>query len=160
MGIIGLTAGSADTTTGIRCPHPLPGTYERPCVGPIQYSALINDYRSESLPEHHFGTAYHLINDAGGGAHQSLGLTDRFIAGRVGLRAPFVKLLACPSSRCLLSVETECRCQTVMRYQCRNGTERWDNSHMKTLANALREQMEAKGVSAKALARLAGVNET
>ena len=40
-------------------------------------SSLVNDHRSESLPDHRFGTAYHLIDDAGG-AHQSLGLTDRF----------------------------------------------------------------------------------
>ena len=40
-------------------------------------SSLVNDHRSESLPDHRFGTAYHLIDNVGG-AHQSLGLTDRF----------------------------------------------------------------------------------
>src|SRR5258708_671245 len=40
-------------------------------------SSLVNDHRFESLPNHPFGTAYHLINNAGG-AHQPLGLTDRF----------------------------------------------------------------------------------
>ena len=43
--------------------------------GPLRH--LVNDYRSESLPDHCFGTAYHLIDDAGG-AHQLLGLTDQF----------------------------------------------------------------------------------
>ena len=38
---------------------------------------LFNDHRSESLPDHRFGAVYHLIDDAGG-AHQALGLTDRF----------------------------------------------------------------------------------
>src|SRR5262245_51005189 len=38
---------------------------------------LVNDHRSESLPDHRLGAAHHLIDDAGG-AHQSLGLTDRF----------------------------------------------------------------------------------
>src|SRR5262249_37727717 len=40
-------------------------------------SSLVNDHRSESLPDHRFGPAYHLIDDVGG-AHQALGLTDRF----------------------------------------------------------------------------------
>jgi hypothetical protein len=40
-------------------------------------SSLVNDHRSESLPDHRFGAIYHLIDDAGG-AHQSLGLTNRF----------------------------------------------------------------------------------
>src|ERR1700722_10266131 len=39
--------------------------------------ALVNDHGSEALPDHCFGAAYHLIDNAGG-AHQSLGLTDRF----------------------------------------------------------------------------------
>ena len=42
-----------------------------------QLRHLVNDYRSKSLPDHCFGTAYHLIDDAGG-AHQLLGLTDQF----------------------------------------------------------------------------------
>src|SRR6478609_989098 len=45
---------------------------------------LVNDYRSESLPDHRFGAAHHLIDDAGG-AHQSLGLTDRFTGQKAHL---------------------------------------------------------------------------
>ncbi len=39
--------------------------------------SLVDDHRSESLPDHRLGTAYHLVDDAGG-AHQSLRLTDQF----------------------------------------------------------------------------------
>src|SRR6478609_7492840 len=39
--------------------------------------ALVNHHGFEALPDHCFGTAHHLIDNAGG-AHQSLGLTDRF----------------------------------------------------------------------------------
>src|SRR5262245_23309023 len=53
-----------------------------PCVSSIEGrrypgGELVNDYRSESFPDHRFSTAYHLIDDSGG-AHQSLGLTGRF----------------------------------------------------------------------------------
>src|SRR5262245_3436751 len=53
-----------------------------PCVSSIEGrrypgGELVNDYRSESFPDHRFSTAYHLIDDVGG-AHQSLGLTGRF----------------------------------------------------------------------------------
>src|SRR5271168_1577607 len=45
---------------------------------------LINDHRSESVPDHRFGAVYHLIDDAGG-AHQSVGLTDRFTSEQAHL---------------------------------------------------------------------------
>src|SRR5262245_25471412 len=50
-----------------------------PCISSRRYAGgeLVNDYRSESPPDHRFSTAYHLIDDSGG-AHQSLGLTGRF----------------------------------------------------------------------------------
>ena len=51
---------------------------------PERIEALVNDHGSESLPDHCFGTAYHLIDNAGG-AHQSLGLTDRFTSQQAHL---------------------------------------------------------------------------
>jgi hypothetical protein len=42
-----------------------------------RYSFSVVDHRSESLPDHRLGTGYHFVDDAGG-AHQLLGLTDRF----------------------------------------------------------------------------------
>src|SRR5271154_6116832 len=45
---------------------------------------LIGDHRSKSLPDHRFGAVYHLFDNAGG-AHQSLGLTDRFTSQQAHL---------------------------------------------------------------------------
>src|SRR5215510_8517404 len=46
-------------------------------AGVTPLGELVDDHRSESLPDHRLGAAHHLIDDAGG-AHQPLGLTDRF----------------------------------------------------------------------------------
>jgi hypothetical protein len=48
---------------------------ERPARSRRKAGGLVDDDRSESLPDYRFGTAHHLIDDAGG-AHQSLGLTE------------------------------------------------------------------------------------
>src|SRR5271163_1377421 len=57
--------------------HTAPCDVARPAEQRIAVGGLIDDHRSESLPDHRFGAGYHLIDDAGG-AHQSLGLADRF----------------------------------------------------------------------------------
>src|SRR5215831_2509642 len=63
--------------------HPLllaPQSGHQPfCCSALHFAIrlLIDDHRSESLPDHCFGVLHHLIDNAGG-AHQSLGLTDRF----------------------------------------------------------------------------------
>ena len=64
-------AAGSDVDRVRRLPVLLVITFRRP------KQALVNDHGSEALPDHCFGTAYHLIDNAGG-AHQSLGLTDRF----------------------------------------------------------------------------------
>ena len=46
-------------------------------IGLSAPSSLVHDHRSEPISDHRFGTADHLIDDAGRG-HQSLGLTDGF----------------------------------------------------------------------------------
>jgi hypothetical protein len=46
-------------------------------MSPLYGSPLVNDYRSKSLPDHRFGTAYHVLDNVGG-THQLLDVTDRF----------------------------------------------------------------------------------
>src|SRR5271163_4808207 len=67
-----------EATPGLR--RPSPNDRREPTSRIDQGSPsgrLIGDHRSESLPDHRFGAVYHLFDNAGG-AHQSLGLTDRF----------------------------------------------------------------------------------
>src|SRR5262249_31587223 len=69
-----------------------------------------DDHRSESLPDHRFGTAHHLIDDVGG-AHQALGLTDRFTGQQAHLFEVTRELRswrksAEPLHRKLLSIKT------------------------------------------------------
>ena len=64
----------------------------------------------QSLPDHRFGTAYHLIDNAGG-AHQLLGLTDRFTSQQAHLFEVTSKLWSWRKSakslhRKLLSIKT------------------------------------------------------